>query len=173
MLVAWSDAEAYADWAAKALPTEAEFEYVARGGLEGSDYAWGDELAPGRQMMANYWQGPFPFSNTRPDGWERTSPVRSFPLNGYGLFDMIADTWEWTADWRSERPQTLAKMRGDACCTLDKPRGGKLPASFDPAQPQVRIGRRSGSAAWCSRADRTSARKTIASAIAPSRGIPK
>lgn len=140
--VAWSDAEAYAKWVGKDLPTEAEFEYAARGGLEGSDYAWGEELAPGGQMMANYWQGLFPFSNTRLDGWERTSPVRSFPPNGYGLFDMIANTWEWTADWWSERPQTVAKKRGDSCCTLDNPRGGKLSASLDPAQPQIRIGRK-------------------------------
>lgn len=140
--VAWSDAEAYANWAGKDLPTEAEFEYAARGGLKGSEYAWGDELAPDGQMMANYWQGLFPFSNTRLDGWERTSPVRSFPANGYGLFDMIANTWEWTADWWSEQPQTVVKKQRKSCCTLDNPKGGKLATSFDPAQPQVRIGRK-------------------------------
>jgi len=140
--VAWSDAEAYAMWAGKALPTEAEFEYAARGGLEGCEYAWGDELAPDGRMMANYWQGLFPFANTMADGFERTSPVGSFPPNGYGLFDMIANTWEWTADWWSERPETKRKSGKESCCTLDNPRGGKLKGSFDPAQPGIRIGRK-------------------------------
>lgn len=96
--VAWSDAAAFADWVGKALPTEAEHEFAARGGLEGCDFAWGDELAPGGEMMANYWQGLFPFANTREDGWERTSPVGSFPANGYGLYDMIGNVWELTRD---------------------------------------------------------------------------
>ena len=136
--VAWSDAEAYAKWAGKALPTEAEHEYAARGGLEGKEFAWGDELAPDGVMMANYWQGLFPFANTLADGYERTSPVRSFPANGFGLYDMIGNTWEWTADWWSERPETAK----DSCCELRNPRGGKRKGSFDPAQPHVRIGRK-------------------------------
>lgn len=96
--VTHADAAAYAAWAGKRLPSEAEWEFAARGGLHGVDYAWGDELAPGGQMLANYWQGEFPHENTLQDGWERTSPVRSFPPNGYGLHDMIGNVWEWTAD---------------------------------------------------------------------------
>lgn len=140
--VAYADALAYAQWVGKDLPTEAEFEYAARGGLEGRDYAWGDELAPGGAMLANYWQGLFPFANQMLDGWERTSPVRSFPANGYGVFDMIGNTWEWTRDWWSDKPEARRKSSAKSCCTLSNPRGAKLKDSFDPAQPQVRIGRK-------------------------------
>lgn len=138
--VAYTDAEAYAAWAGKDLPTEAEFEYAARGGLEGAEYAWGDELAPGGAMLANYWQGLFPFANQMLDGWERTSPVGTYPANGYGLLDMIGNTWEWTRDWWSDRPE-LPKS-GKSCCTLSNPRGARLKDSFDPRQPAVRIGRK-------------------------------
>ena len=140
--VAWSDAAAYARWAGKALPTEAEHEYAARGGLEGRDFAWGDELAPEGRMMANYWQGEFPHHNSLADGWAGTSPVRSFPANGHGLFDMIGNVWEWTQDWWEERPARARKKRPDACCTIRNPRGGQLWGSYDPAQPQVKIGRK-------------------------------
>lgn len=141
--VAWSDAEAFARWAGKALPTEAEFEYAARGGLEDSEYAWGDVLAPDGAMMANYWQGLFPFANQCLDGWERTSPVRSFPPNGYGLYDMIGNTWEWTADWWIDHLANAdpRKAKG-SCCTISNPRGGRLRDSYDPGQPQFRIGRK-------------------------------
>jgi formylglycine-generating enzyme len=140
--VAWEDAAAYAKWAGKELPTEAEHEFAARGGLEGKEFAWGDELAPGGKMMANYWQGLFPFANTLADGWERTSPVRSFPANGYGLFDMIGNVWEWTQDWWQERPTVISKKRGQACCSIQNPRGGSLRGSYDPLQPDIRIGRK-------------------------------
>lgn len=140
--VAWSDAAAFADWVGKALPTEAEHEFAARGGLEGCDFAWGDELAPGGEMLANYWQGLFPFANTREDGWERTSPVGSFPANGYGLYDMIGNVWEWTQDWWEDHPTLPRKKHPEACCTVSNPRGGKLKGSFDPLQPQIRIGRK-------------------------------
>ncbi|MBC2653585.1 formylglycine-generating enzyme family protein [Novosphingobium aerophilum] len=135
--VAWSDAAAYAKWAGKALPTEAEWEFAARGGLEGKDFAWGDELAPDGAMMANTWQGLFPFANTMEDGWERTSPVRSFPPNGYGIHDMIGNVWEWTADWWQEN-----RRKPGGCCVVANPRGGTLKTSFDPSQPHVRIGRK-------------------------------
>lgn len=139
--VTYADALAYARWAGKSLPTEAEFEYAAKGGHEGRDYAWGSELAPGGQMLANYWQGAFPHENTLEDGWERTSPVRHYPANDYGLWDMIGNVWEWTSDWYAQ-PQPIAKKKPGACCTIPNPRGGRKADSFDPCTPQVRIGRR-------------------------------
>ncbi len=137
--VAFADAEAYAKWAGKALPTEAEWEYAARGGLEAAEYAWGDELAPDGAILANYWQGMFPFANTRADGGYRTTKVRSFPPNGFGLFDMIGNTWEWTRDWYAA-PKTPASNGG--CCAISNPRGATLQASYDPAEPGLRIGRK-------------------------------
>jgi len=96
--VAYEDAEAYAAWAGKALPTEAEWERAARGGLEGKRFAWGDDFAPGDRMMANTWQGEFPWQNLLTDGFAGTSPVGAFPANGYGLHDMTGNVWEWTCD---------------------------------------------------------------------------
>ena len=97
--IAYEDAEAYATWADKELPTEAEWEYAARGGLDGAVFAWGDEHFPGGTAMANAWQGEFPWQNLLLDGFEGTSPVGSFPPNGYGLLDMCGNVWEWTSDW--------------------------------------------------------------------------
>lgn len=139
--ISYTDAMAYAKWAGKDLPTEAEFEFAARGGFDGKEYAWGDELAPGGQMMANYWQGLFPISNQCLDGWDRTSPVRSFPPNGFGIYDMIGNIWEWTRDWWSERPELPRTGKG-SCCPLSNPRGGRLSGSYDPANPAIRIGRK-------------------------------
>ena len=95
--VAFEDVVAYAGWARKSLPTEAEWEFAARGGLHDATYAWGEEFAPQGQAMANIWQGRFPFENLAEDGYEGTSPVRAFPVNAYGLYDMIGNVWEWTA----------------------------------------------------------------------------
>ena len=137
--VAYRDAEAFAAWAGKALPTEAEWEFAARGGLEDAEYAWGAEFTPGGKHMANTWQGEFPRQNAKADGWARTSPVEAFPANGYGLYDMIGNVWEWTTDfWSSRHPGDLPK----ACCVPQNPRGGSEAESYDPRQPAIRIPRK-------------------------------
>jgi formylglycine-generating enzyme len=115
--VAYSDAEAYAAWAGKSLPTEAEWEYAARGGLEGATYTWGDEFAPKGRMMANTWQGQFPWQNLCQDGYEGTSPVERFPPNGFGLCDMAGNVWEWTVDWFDTAPDAAA----GSCCAPASP----------------------------------------------------
>jgi formylglycine-generating enzyme len=117
--VAYSDAAAYASWAGKDLPTEAEWEHAARGGLDGAIYAWGDEFAPDGQQLANTWQGEFPWQNLRLDGYERTSPTGAFPPNGYGLYDMTGNVWEWTSDFFRPRHRGDA---GKACCVPRNPR---------------------------------------------------
>jgi formylglycine-generating enzyme required for sulfatase activity len=111
--VAYPDAEAYAAWAGKELPSEAEWEFAARGGLEGAAFTWGDEHTPNGKLMANTWQGEFPWQNLLLDRYERTSPVGSFPPNGYGLVDMAGNVWEWTNDLFSERH---AEGSSPACC---------------------------------------------------------
>lgn len=122
--VAYADADAYAAWAGKVLPTEAEWEYAARGGLDRADFAWGDELAPEGVMLANYWQGNFPYANQLLDGYERTSPVGSYPANAYGLYDMIGNVWEWTQDWWASPSAHRKQFKGAYCIPLN-PRGGK------------------------------------------------
>ena len=134
--VAYQDVEAYARWAGMQLPTEAEWEFAARGGLEGADFAWGDELTPGGLHLANTWQGQFPYQNTLDDGFEYTAPVGSFPANGYGLHDMIGNVWEWTTDWYQEHGKI-----DSPCCTVSNPRGGDREASQDP-RDAARIPRR-------------------------------
>ena len=135
--VAYSDAEAYARWAGKELPTEAEWEFAARGGLEDAEFCWGDELMPDGKPHANTWQGEFPWQNLLEDGFEWTAPVGSFPPNGYGLYDMAGNVWEWTTDWYQEH----AKI-DSPCCTITDPRGGERDRSFDPRTPGVKIPRK-------------------------------
>lgn len=137
--VAYADALAYARWAGKGLPTEAEWEFAARGGLDGAEFAWGDELTPDDRQMANTWQGAFPLQNLKLDGYERTSPVTAFPANGYGIHDMIGNVWEWTDDWYSSRHEAEAPK---ACCIPENPRGGREGASYDPRLPTVKIPRK-------------------------------
>lgn len=118
--VAYEDAQAYAAWAGKALPTEAEWEYAARGGLDGARFSWGDdELVDGRRM-ANSWQGEFPWQNLALDGYPGTSPVGSFPANGHGVYDMTGNVWEWTTDG-------FASSTARACCG-PRPAAGAFPA---------------------------------------------
>ena len=137
--VAYQDVAAYAAWAGKDLPTEAEWEFAARGGLDGAEFAWGDAFTPGGRHMANTWQGAFPHENLEADGYPRTSPVEAFPANGYGLHDMVGNVWEWTTDFWADRHQPDASK---ACCVSQNPRGGSLEASYDRAGPQLRIPRR-------------------------------
>ena len=117
--VAYEDAAAYAAWAGKALPTEAEWERAARGGLEGAMFTWGDEHAPGGRAMANVWQGEFPWRNLATDGWVGTSPVGAYPPNGHALFDMAGNVWEWTSDFFTPRHPPDADK---ACCVPRNPR---------------------------------------------------
>jgi len=128
--IAYPDAEAYAKWAGKRLPTEAEFEFAARGGLSGKTYVWGDEFRPGGKSMANTWQGKFPVKDTGEDGYAGIAPVKSFAPNGYGLFDMAGNVWEWCSDWyRPDYYKTLADKGGVA----NNPKGPDSP--LDPAEP--------------------------------------
>jgi formylglycine-generating enzyme required for sulfatase activity/uncharacterized membrane protein YkvA (DUF1232 family) len=138
--VAYEDAEAYARWAGKELPTEAEWERASRGGLEGKKFTWGDEHFPDGKAMANSWQGEFPWQNLLVDGWAGTSPVGSFPPNGYGLFDMAGNVWEWTSDWYVQKH---ADEVVKACCgPSSNPRITSPDKSYDPRQPNFRIPRR-------------------------------
>lgn len=114
--IALEDALAFAEWAGKELPTEAEWEYAARGGRTTGEYAWGDSLLLNGRHMANTWQGPFPYQNTKEDGFLRTSPVGHYPSNGYGLYDMIGNVWEWTLD-PYEMPKVGKEAQSRFCCT--------------------------------------------------------
>ena len=137
--VTFDDASAYARWAGKALPTEAEWEFAARGGIDGAAFAWGDAFHPDGREMANTWQGEFPWENLVDDGYEGTSPVGAFPANGYGLYDMIGNVWEWTTDWYAATHREETKS---ACCVPHNPLGPAEAASYDASQPAIKIPRK-------------------------------
>lgn len=137
--VCHGDASAYCEWAGLELPTEAEWEYAARGGLDGAVFTWGDEDTQESAPLANTWQGKFPYENTEVDGYTLTSPVASFAPNGYGLFDMAGNVWEWTDDWYSPSHKQDDQV---SCCGPSSPRGGTKEGSYDPQDPGVKIARK-------------------------------
>lgn len=136
--IAYADAKAYAEWAGKDLPTEAEWEFAARGGLEQSNFAWGDALTPDGRRMANYWEGEFPWQKTAESRFDRTSPIGAFPPNGFGLYDMIGNVWEWTSDWYSSDVAEPAKT----CCGPPRARLARKSESYDPCLKQKKIAQR-------------------------------
>ena len=135
--VAYEDAAAFAAWAGKALPSEAQWERAARGGIEGATYSWGDELHPRGRMMANTWQGRFPWENLAAGG-RGTAPVKRFPPNGYGLFEMTGNVWEWTSDFFTPRHRDDSP----ACCAPRDPRVGTPEHSYERGRPDGHIPRR-------------------------------
>jgi len=140
--VAYEDAEAYAKWARKELPTEAEWEFAARGGLDGKNFTWGDEDVQLTTPMANTWQGRFPYENLLVDKYEGTSPVGSFEPNGYGLYDMAGNVWEWTSDWYVRNVDESANKVKSCCTTNVNPRVISPEKSYDEHQPEIKIPRK-------------------------------
>ncbi len=133
--IAHEDAQAYAEWAGRALPTEAQWEAAARGGLDHAEFTWGDGPEPDGGRLANFWHGDFPWRAA--PGYGSTTPAASFPSNPYGLYDMAGNVWEWTDDWYAE-----GHGDGHSCCAPRNPRGPGVEGSYDPRQPQFRVPRK-------------------------------
>jgi len=140
--IAYEDAEAYCKWIGKELPSEAEWEFAARGGLDGMNFTWGQMDLQLQTPLANTWQGEFPYQNLLIDDYEGSSPVGSFPSNGYGLFDMAGNVWEWTSDWYVAHLDDSANEFKSCCTPAVNPRVTSPGGSYDVRQPQIKIPRK-------------------------------
>jgi sulfatase modifying factor 1 len=163
--VSWLDAVAYAKWAGKRLPTEAEWEFAARGGLDNKPYVWGDDKPTDSNIHANLWQGEFPHKNTAGDGYERTSPVKTFPPNGYGLYDMSGNVWQWCSDWYQI---DLYRHRAGKKVTVN-PTGPEK--SYDPRQPYSPLRVQKGGSFLCNDAYCTRYRPSARHGCTPDTGM--